>query len=438
MSAVRKRILRTKKKNGEIKRFKDTYKPKAPNGFFRFLADLLSRISIMFHKLTVRKHGMDGLRPPFLVLGTHHSYVDLKTMCIALAPHKLMYVVSMDVQMLHPVFLLREIGAILKRRHTQDLALLKNMKRAVTNQKNCVLVLYPEGGFTLDGKTGWYSPALGKLAKFLGVPVVVGNQHGNTIAQPQWSRRKCELEPRVHKGVPYTVDLTMVASSDDIKNLSADEIQARIEKEMQYDDYAWQREHNIAIKEKWRAEGIHKLLYKCPHCGAEFKMTSSGEFLRCNKCSATWEFTELGELRGVNCESPYPYIPDWFDFQRKAVREEVESGAYHYDGEVNLCTLPGSRMYRQGTARLTHGLDGFTLSGVAYGEPFVRHWNGNEVRALHIEYNHLLKSDAIAISTADDSYWCFMQNDGIITKLRLANEEIYRLSTSGENVPTVD
>lgn len=431
MSPIIKRIIRTKKKKGEVKRLDTAYKIKAPNGFWRFLADLVARIGLVGHKLTVRKHGMEGLKPPYIMLGTHHSYVDLKTMCVALAPHKLIYVVSMDVLAMHPESVLRNLGIIFKRKHTQDLALLKNMKRAVTKYKDCIVVLYPEASYSLDGTTGMYSPALGKLSKFLGVPVVVGSQHGNTIAQPQWSRRQSEFEPRIHKGVPFEVDLTMVASADEVKSLDIEELQARIDKEMQYDEYKWQRDHDILVKEKWRAEGLHKLLYKCPHCGAEFLMTSSGQYLKCNNCGATWEFTELGELKGVNCESPYTNIPEWFEFERKSARDEVENGTYGFEGEVNLCTLPYKRMYKHGKARLKHDLDGFTLSGTVYGEPLEQHWKPNEVRLLHIEYNHLRKSDACAISTQDESYWCFMENNGIITKLRLANEAIY-LKSIGE------
>ena len=95
-------------------------------------------------------------------------------------------------------------------------------------------------------------------------------------------------------------------------------------------------------------------------------------------------------------------------------------------------------MYAQGTAHFVQTNEGITLSGTAYGEPFCEHWKGNATNGLHIEYNHIKESDAFAVSTLKESYWCFTDNDGTITKLSIATDEIYRFATGGSTDAIVE
>lgn len=420
------KIKRTKRSKSEVARYDFSRRVKKPSGFFRWLTDFVASIGLTGHKVTVHKHGMEGLKPPYFVIGTHHSYLDLKTMVKALKPHKVTYICSLDVLVMHPEWLMNRLGIIFKRKFVQDVHLLKNMKHGVNDLRECTMVMYPEAKFSLDGTTSYLPPTLGKLAKYLGVPVVVANMHGNYVSQPQWSRPHNKLEPKIRKGTPLVTDLTLVASADDVKTLKSDEIQARIEQAMQYDDFAWQKENGVAIDDPHRAEGLHKLLYKCPHCGTEFAMHSENARLSCTHCGKTWEMSELGELTTADGDGVFTRIPDWFAWQKQKVREEVEGGTYRMEKEVRLCTLPYKKMYDWGKANFLQTPDGIVLSGNAYGEPFCETWKANATNGVHIEYNHIKESDAVAVSTLSESYWCFTDNDGTITKISLATDEIYR------------
>ena len=65
---------------------------------------------------------------------------------------------------------------------------------------------------------------------------------------------------------------------------------------MKYNEYDYQKENNILIKKKTRAEGLNKILYQCPHCLKESKMASSGEEIYCEECGKRWRFNEDGTL----------------------------------------------------------------------------------------------------------------------------------------------
>ena len=57
-------------------------------------------------------------------------------------------------------------------------------------------------------------------------------------------------------------------------------------------------------------------------------MTSFGTTLRCESCGKEWEMTELSELRAKEGETEFSHIPDWYEWERKNVRAEVERGEY--------------------------------------------------------------------------------------------------------------
>ena len=83
---------------------------------------------------------------------------------------------------------------------------------------------------------------------------------------------------------PLRCELECVATAKEVKALPADELNRRVHEAMQRDDYAYQRAEGIEIKNPRRADGLHNILYQCPHCGKEFMMYSEGTRLWCASC----------------------------------------------------------------------------------------------------------------------------------------------------------
>ena len=84
--------------------------------------------------------------------------------------------------------------------------------------------------------------------------------------------------------VPFHTTLKLVLTVEEIEKMSVQEIYDVILKEFEYDDYKYQLDNNILITEKNRAEKIHKILYKCPHCLSEGNMDSEGTTFYCKEC----------------------------------------------------------------------------------------------------------------------------------------------------------
>ena len=60
---------------------------------------------------------MDGLKPPYLLLCTHHAFIDFKVQTRAIFPHPATYVVALD-GFIGKEWLLRNVGGIGKRKFT--------------------------------------------------------------------------------------------------------------------------------------------------------------------------------------------------------------------------------------------------------------------------------------------------------------------------------
>lgn len=415
----------------KIKRYDFSRRPRKASAFWMTIARLFAvRPMLRGRRITVTRTGMEGIKPPYLLLATHASMTDFPVMYRAVAPYNANNVVAIDAVRDIGDWLMRRLGCICKRKFVQDYSLIRNMKYCADTYKSIVCV-YPEARYSLDGTASFLPDSLGKMCKLMDIPVVVLNMKGNFIMSPQWNK--------VEQKLPLRADLMLIAGQEELKDLSADELNVRIRKAFERDDYAYQYENAIENKYKRRADGLHNILYQCPHCGTEFKMYSEKTRLWCAACGKGWEMDELGRLHAEDGETEFEHIPDWFKWERGNVREEVRSGIYRFEGDVAVHTLPNAkRFYDQGTGRLVQTADGTHLACTAYGEPVDLFWAGTELESVHVEYDYPFRKDkykknifgdCVDISTRDESYWLHPLNKrDQLTKLSFATEEIYSLA----------
>jgi len=153
---------------------------------------LLSFPATIRHRTIIRKYRTDGLKPPYLLLCNHNAFMDFKVATKAVFPHRANYVVAID-GFIGREQLLRDIGCICKRKFTNDITLIRQLKRVIKNGN--IAVLYPEARYSLCGTTAVLPASLGKLCKLLGVPVVVLICHGHHINSPFWNLHERGVAP---------------------------------------------------------------------------------------------------------------------------------------------------------------------------------------------------------------------------------------------------
>ena len=401
----------------DIKRFDLSKKPMRQH--LKWLIWLLSMPAVISHKNKLTKINMQGIKLPYLLLCNHNAFMDFKVATKAIFPHSANYVVAID-GFWKREWLLRLIGCICKRKFTNDITLIKQLKRVV--DRGDIAVIYPEARYSLCGTTAVLPDSLGKLAKFLKVPVVTLICHGHHINSPFWN-----LTDRKVKGTEATMKCLFTA--EQVKKLDYKQIMQGIENEFQYDDYKWQKERNIIIDYPDRAKGLHKVLYKCPCCGKEFMMRSGKHLFNCESCGKTWELTKHGEIHALSGETEFSHIPDWYEWQRAEVRKEIEAGKYKIELEAQVDALPNAARYIDiGDATLIHDMTGFTLSGKYDSKPYTVKIDAKSQYSVHIEYDYLgKKTDCVDLNTINDTLYVYPKGDMFsVTKMSLATEELYK------------
>ncbi len=382
---------------------------------------LLSKIMLIGKKYKIEKINMDGVKPPYMLLSNHQYFIDFEIAAMATFPHRVNNVVSIDGYYRRP-WLMELIGSIGTRKFTTDLHLIKSINRVL--KRGDILSMYPEARYTPCGTTAYLPESLGKLVKMNKVPVVVIKHHGNHLLTPFWNFRK----PRK---VPLYMTMTQVLTAEQVKTMSADEINAAIRQAFEYDEYRYQKENDILITEPHRAEGLHKVLYQCPHCLTESKMASEGTELYCTECGKRWNLNEDGTLTALSGETEFSHIPDWFDWERQQVCEQIARGEYSFEDEVDVYSLPRCwRFTHLGKATISHDPEnGFILEGHYNGAPYRVQRTPIENNSLHIEYDYcyIKPYDCFDISTDKDSFYCYPTKPNVITKLGFAVEELYRI-----------
>lgn len=399
-----------------IKRFDMKKKPYRQH--LRPLIWALSFPDLIKHRNTLKKVNMTGIKPPYLLLCNHNAFMDFKVASRAVFPNRANYVVAIDGY-LKREWLLRAVGCICKRKFTSDLTLVRQLQRVIKNGD--IAVIYPEARYSLCGTDAILPESLGKLVKLLNVPVVTLICHGHHINSPFWN-----LPDHNVKGTE--AEMTCIMDAETIKKTGADEINAAIRAKFEYDDFDWQLKKNLHIPYKKRAEGLQKVLYQCASCGTEYKMSSQGSVLYCKACGKEWEMTELGELKALEGSTEFKHIPDWYEWERKNVRNEVKKGEYDIKMRVRVDDLPNADGYIDlGDATLVHNMNGFVLEGDYKGEHYRVEKTVASMYSCHIEYEYLGKyGDCIDINTDKDTLYIYPYgNDFSVTKIALATEELF-------------
>ncbi|MBP5177646.1 MAG: hypothetical protein ILP02_03580 [Clostridia bacterium] len=410
--------LNNKKDRDITVKFDMARPPKKQAWYLKPLAWALCIPELIARHSKVRKHGCKGLKPPYLLLCTHAAFLDFKVATKAMFPHGATYVVAID-GFIGREGIMRKVGCIATRKFISDTTLVKNLKYSIDVLKQTVVV-YPEARYSISGTTAILPPSLGKLARLLSVPVAVLNTHGHYINSSVWN-----LKP---KKVPVDADFTVIAGKDEVRALSAEDINARIKKAFYYDEFAWQKEKGVLVKDKNRAKGLEKVLYKCPHCEKEHLMRPEGDVLYCGACKKEYRYNEDGSISAVEGETEFSRIPDWYEWERSCVRKEIELGQYRTEDDVDVDSLPNSKGFiAMGKGHFVHDENGLKVTFKENGvdKTFVK--TVAENYSCHIEFDYNDKGDCVSFSKGDDTYYFYFRTlKNVIVKVHFAVEELFR------------
>ncbi|MBO4494339.1 MAG: 1-acyl-sn-glycerol-3-phosphate acyltransferase [Clostridiales bacterium] len=358
---------------------------------------------------------------PWMILMNHSSFLDLEIASKILFPKRYNIVCTSD-GLVGKEGLMRRLGCIPTQKFVSDLSLITDIKHAIRNNKISVL-MYPEASYSFDGTATPLPRRMGVLFKTLGVSVVMITTYGSFARDPLYNN----LQKRKVKA---SAQIECLLTSEEVEAKSVDEIDAILDKAFSFDYFKWQQENRITVDEPFRADGLHRILFKCACCGQEGQTEGSGTTMVCHACGQTWELDTLGFLvqKGEPKSSPiksFRHIPDWYAWERECVRKEIDEGSYTLDTEVEIGVIVDFQsLYMVGEGTLHHDRNGFVLDGCRGTLHYEQ--KPKENYSLYADYYWYEIGDVICIGKKDCLYYCFPKKKDVVAKTRLAAEEMFK------------
>lgn len=401
-------------------------KPIKQSFLFRKLLRILSFYDLWRTKFQYRAIGMEKLPKdqPCLILMNHSSFIDLEIVAKLFSDRPYQIICTLD-GLVGKKWLMRMLGCIPTRKFVTDPSLVRDMVYSVKEMKSSI-VMYPEASYSFDGTTTPLPESIGKCLKLLQVPVVVVRTYGAFHRDPLYNGLQIR-KIKVSAVVEY------ILSTEDIKSKQPEELNEIIKQHFSFDHFRWQQENGIKISEKFRADGLNKVLYKCPHCQTEGKMLGKGISLSCQNCHKIYVLTEDGYMKAQDGVTEFSHIPDWYRWQRECVKKELLDGSYRLDVPVTIYMMVNTDcIYKVGEGRMLHTTAGFCLTGcddkLHFTQPPCSSYS------LYSDFFWYEIGDVICIGDTKTQYYCFPKGCGdVVAKTRLAAEELYRLVKSAKN-----
>ena len=393
--------------------------PRKPSRFLATVVRVASAPALIKTKFSYTTEGMEKIgKEPCLILMNHCSFTDMKLAFGIFYPKPMGIVTSVDAMTGILGKLMRFLGCTPTHKYITDLTLIRDIEYMLKVNKTSVL-MYPEAGYSFDGTATALPRKMGVLMKKLGVPVVTVITQGAFARDPLYNMLQI-------RDVRVSAHVKCLATAQELKEKSVAELDALLEEAFSFDNFAWQRDNKVSIDVPFRADGLHRILYKCPHCGEEANMEGKGIHLTCHSCGKVWEMDQYGQLAAREGETEYPHIPDWYRWQRQCVRKEIEEGTYLLDTDVDIAVqvnLDGVCMI--GPGHLTHDETGFHLTGAEGKLDYQQ--SAVASHTLYADYYWYEIGDVIGIGNNEFSYFCFPKTNTPVTKARLATEELYKI-----------
>ncbi len=392
-------------------------KPCYPSFLLRTVVRLLAIFDLVPTKFRYTTEGMEKVgKKPCLILMNHSSFIDLKIVSKIFYPKPYGIVCTGD-GFIGKEWLMRFLGCIPTQKFVSDVKLIQDMEYMLRKKKSSVL-MYPEASYSFDGTATALPRKMGILLKKLGVPVVTVITEGAFARDPLYNCLQL-------RKVNVSAHVKCLFTAEEVKMLSVRELDAALDEAFGFDNFAWQRDNQVRINEPFRADGLHRILYKCPNCGQEGKTEGKGTALTCHHCGKQWFLTELGQMQAVNGETEYSHIPDWYAWQRQQVRQELESGEYRLETSVKIGMMVDYKaIYMVGEGHLTHSAEGFHLTGCDGKLDYQQ--SPLACYGLYSDYFWYEIGDVICIGNQDALYYCFPEKADV-AKTRMAVEELYKM-----------
>ena len=305
----------------------------------------------------VRRNEIRDLAGPFCVIANHECAMDFVNL-IGLCRRPMRFVISYCIYNTLPLRgIVSRLGLIPKQQFQTKPTDLLEMRRTV--QDGEPLVIFPAGLMCEDGLSTPIPTATGKFLKWLDVDVYAARTTGAYFVQPKWAKKK-------RPGRTY-LDVYKLLGREELAALDEAAVMDRVNAALLFDAYREEEENAIANPRNRQIEGLHNVLYQCPHCLSEGSTETARDTIRCRVCG----FEERSDAMGLLHKTGGPgeelrYVSDWSRLIREETRRQLDAGELtelSCRAVVRLLDLEKGRFEDASRGTLTLGPKGFRFEG---------------------------------------------------------------------------
>lgn len=324
----------------------------------------IARLILTFRGVRVKLDDRVGeaFEKPAIVLCNHGSFIDFIYAGSLLQKQSPNFIVA-RLYFYHRLFgnFLRSFGCFPKSMFAMDVESTKNSIAVV--RSGGVLAMMPEARLSTVGCFEDIQPNTYSFLKKMKAPIYTVKISGDYLADPKWGHG-------IRRGAVVEATLEPLLTVDEVQTLSQDEICARVEERLNYNEFAWlETRPDIRYRDKKMAEGLENILFVCPVCGEKYTITTKGREVLCKNCG---RLAVMNDRYAFDESAPFQNFALWYEWQREMLRAKIESDtAYELTSKVTLFhpSYNGKRMLRHaGEGVCTLNRDGLFYKGTQDGE----------------------------------------------------------------------
>lgn len=364
-------------------------------------------VSGLLFRPKVLRNELKGKKGPCVIIGNHECFLDFVDLLPQIDRPMAMVISRSFFETMPIVGKVLGEGTILPKLQFQTTTGdMRWMRSAV--EHGDPLLIYPAGLMCEDGLPTPTPTATYKFLKWLGADVYVARITGSYFVAPKWS-------PTMHPGRTY-MDIYRLIDGETLKKTDLPELKSMVDDALHFDAYAEQEK----LRERYHGaddlRGLENVLYRCPHCGAEFTMqVKNRHTLHCTACG----FAETGDKYGFfHRESTFgeeiPTVAAWSTWIQSELREAVTSGALtelETPMEIRMVDPDRHRFVTVGSGSVRIRPGDIALTGTVNGEEREVHVPSHMIPTLpfkpggHFEIQH-----------GDENYRCIPRDKRQVMK----------------------
>ena len=301
-------------------------KYKIPSNATWFFYAALARSPFFGPKYHVTYKLEDDIRKykgPAFIIFNHQSRRDYLFLKNLIAPHKFNMVAGYQ-EFFRKKFkwLFGVSNTIAKKNWTNDPAGIKGIASII--KQGGTVAFSPEGTSSIFGYQQPIVTGTGRFLQFFRVPVYFMKLEGAYLTS-----HKVDINDRVGK---IYATLSLLFTPEQLKEMTPEEIDNKINEAFRHDDYKWNKEKHIKYKSKGCIlTNMNDILYKCPRCGEELCIDTTGRTLRCTKCGNGGTMDDYYDWHPFDETCKLFDTPtDWVDWQRVQVIHEIRENPDYF------------------------------------------------------------------------------------------------------------